>query len=548
MGDALDLADEYWQYVQHTDQLRALWKGDVDTVAEVADFSVEGVADRRRRLVEFARRAEAMTPVDASTAATLDTVAFTARSEAEAVEWEADITMVNHAVGLYSLLATFLPRYPLVTAEHGEGYLVKLERLDGMLAGLEDRLRRNAEIDLTPIETAVRGVIAQIDRHLGRDAGSDPFSSQPAPRELDDAGRDRWRAELAERVSRSVRPSLARFRSTLADVVLAAARPDDRPGICHFDGGDEAYERLVWAHTGVDLTARQVHEIGLEQVARLEEEYREIGGRALGLDDVGEMFRRLRDDPDVHYRATEDLVADAERALARAAAEAPRWFGKTPRAGCVATGIEQGPLAFYSAPAEDGSKPGTFFFNTADPSVWGTFQLEAVTYHESIPGHHLQIALAQELDLHPIHQRLYIAGFSEGWGLYTERLAEEMGLYSTDLDRLGMLSADSMRACRLVVDTGMHALGWTRDQAIGYMLDNSPMSRGQVVGEIDRYLGDPGQALGYMIGRLEIERMRAGAEARLGEVFDLAGFHDVVLGQGVVPLATLGRRVEAWSP
>jgi uncharacterized protein (DUF885 family) len=548
MDAALALADEYWEYVRHTDQLRALWKGDVETVAEFADFTIDGVASSRRRLVEFAERAEELDSPDPSVQATLDTLAFTARSEAEQLDWQADITTVNHAVGLYVLLATFLPRYPLVTAAHGDGYLAKIERVDGSLAGLEERLRRNASAGHTPIASAVSGTIAQLDRHLSRDLGADPFVAQAPPTELDDLAARRWRAELSDRVDRSLRPALARLRSTLAEIVLPAARPDDKPGICHLDGGAAAYQRLVWAHTGMDLSAEQVHRIGLEQVASLEEEYRHIGSRALGLGDPGEIYRRLRDDENLHYRSTEALVADAERALAKAAAEAPRWFGRTPQAACVATGIEQGALAFYSSPAEDGSKPGTFFFNTSDPSMWGTFQLEAVTYHESIPGHHFQIALAQELDLHPIHHRLYIAGFNEGWGLYTERLADEMGLYSTNLDRLGMLSADSMRACRLVVDTGMHALGWTRDQAIRYMLDNSPMSEGQVVGEIDRYLGDPGQALGYMIGRLEIERIRREAEARLGPAFDLPAFHDLVLGHGVVPLATLRRRVEAWSP
>jgi uncharacterized protein (DUF885 family) len=548
MSEVAALADEYWEYVRHANQLRALWKGDVETVAEVEDLSIEGVADRRRRLIGFAEQAESLAPDDVSDRTTAETIAFTARGDAEWLDWQADITMVNHAIGLYSLLATFLPRYPLVTAEHGDDYLVKLERIDGMLAGLESRLGHNVEKGITPIETAVRGVIDQIDRHLQNPASGDPFLAQPPPTELGEAETSVWRDGLADRVEHIVRPALARLRTTLAESVLAAARPDDRPGICHFDGGAEAYGRLVWAHTGVDLTARQVHEIGLAQVARLEEEYREVGGRALGIEDVGEIFHRLRNDPDLHYRSTDDLIRDATRALVRAEAAAPDWFGLRPEAPCVASGVEQGPLAFYSAPAQDGSKPGNFFFNTADPSVWGTFQLEAVTYHESIPGHHFQIALAQELDLHPIHHRLYIAGFSEGWGLYTERLAEEMGLYSSDIDRLGMLSADSMRACRLVVDTGMHALGWTREQAIQYMLDNSPNSRGLVVGEIDRYLGDPGQALGYMIGRLEIEKIRAAAEARLGAAFDLPGFHDAVLGHGVIPLATLRRRVEAWSP
>jgi uncharacterized protein (DUF885 family) len=195
----------------------------------------------------------------------------------------------------------------------------------------------------------------------------------------------------------------------------------------------------------------------------------------------------------------------------------------------------------------DGSKPGRFFFNTADPSMWGTFQLEATTDHEGIPGHHLQLAIAQEDPrLHRLLGDYYIAAYNEGWGLYTERLADEMGLYSSELDRVGMLAADSMRACRLVVDTGLHALGWGRQQAIDYMLEHSPMTKVQVEGEIDRYIGTPGQALGYMMGRLEIDRIRSETQDRLGSRFDIKEFHDTVLSTGSVPIATLQRVVNDW--
>ena len=187
--------------------------------------------------------------------------------------------------------------------------------------------------------------------------------------------------------------------------------------------------------------------------------------------------------------------------------------------------------------------------NTADPTSWGRFEIESTSFHEGVPGHHLQIAIAQELgDQVPLfRQHGYIAAFSEGWGLYTERLADEMGLYSSPLDRMGMLSADSVRACRLVVDTGMHALGWSRQDAIDYMTANSPMSLHAITEEVDRYLVDPGQALSYMIGRLEIERPRSDAEAALGERFDIKGFHDTVIGSASVPLESLDRLVREWA-
>jgi uncharacterized protein (DUF885 family) len=302
---------------------------------------------------------------------------------------------------------------------------------------------------------------------------------------------------------------------------------------------------LVWANTSLDVTAQSVHEVGLAQIERLDSEYRQLGGTVLGTTDLNDIFQRLRDDPDLRYRDAAVLVADATAILARAASSLDGWFGRVPQAACTANAIEQGPLAFYSQPSRDGSQPGQFFFNTSDPGMWCTFQLEAVTFHEGVPGHHLQLAIAQENEeMHRLMSDYYISAYNEGWGLYTERLADEMGLYSSDLDRMGMLAGDSMRACRLVVDTGLHALGWSRDRAIGYMLDNSPMTRTQVVGEIDRYIGSPGQALGYMMGRLEIDAIRRDAEAALGDAFDIAAFHDTVLSTGSVPLGTLRRVVD----
>jgi uncharacterized protein (DUF885 family) len=223
------------------------------------------------------------------------------------------------------------------------------------------------------------------------------------------------------------------------------------------------------------------------------------------------------------------------------------WFGILPRADCDVEATNNGALAYYFPPPQDGSRGAVFFMNTGVPSDWGRYQIEATAYHEGIPGHHLQIAIASELEGIPeFRKRAFLAAYGEGWGLYTERLADEMGLYSTPMDRVGMLCADSMRACRLVVDTGMHALGWSRQQAIDYMVANSPMREGQVRAEIDRYVTSPGQALAYMIGRLEIQRIRAEAEAALGDRFDIRAFHDTVVGSGCMPLPTLERHVRDW--
>jgi uncharacterized protein (DUF885 family) len=262
---------------------------------------------------------------------------------------------------------------------------------------------------------------------------------------------------------------------------------------------------------------------------------------------VPEIFRRLRDDPALHHTNGADIVTASKTALAKATAAIGDWFGILPKAGCDVEEVQSGAIAFYFPPARDGSRGGVFFMNTSDPTGWGRYQIEATAYHEGIPGHHLQLAISTELTSIPdFRKRAYIAAYGEGWGLYSERLADEMGLYSTALDRMGMLEADSMRACRLVVDTGMHALGWSRQQAIDYMTENSPMRVSQIVPEIDRYAVTPGQALAYMIGRLEIQRMRREAEEALGDRFDIRGFHDTVLGSGLMPLPVLDRVVRTW--
>jgi uncharacterized protein (DUF885 family) len=273
-----------------------------------------------------------------------------------------------------------------------------------------------------------------------------------------------------------------------------------------------------------------------------------MGAEALGIDDVPEIYRRLREDPALHFETGPQVLAASEVAMAKAKAEMGNWFGRLPQADCVVAETASGPTAFYFRPAVDGSRPGTFFVNTADPTRWGRFEIEAMAFHEGIPGHHLQLAISGELKDTPMFRKhAHITAYSEGWGLYSERLADEMGLYSTPLDRIGMLSADSMRAGRLVIDTGIHALGWSKQEAMDYFENNSPMSLTTIEGEVDRYIGMPGQALAYMIGRLEITRMRAAAEARLDTSFDIKGFHDKVIGSGLVPLETLDRMVAEWG-
>jgi uncharacterized protein (DUF885 family) len=350
----------------------------------------------------------------------------------------------------------------------------------------------------------------------------------------------RWHERLLAVVQKQVRPAVARYRDVLRDEVAPRARPDERCGLTFVPGGDEAYARAAAFYTTVDMPVAEIHEIGLRQVAALEDEYRTLGPEVVGTSEVPAVLRALREDPALHHTSAEAIVADSKAALAKARAAMSGWFGRLPKADCDVEPTTSGAVAYYFAPPRDGSRGGVFFMNVSHPEDWGRFEIENTSYHEGIPGHHLQLAIAAELDDIPeLRRRAFIAAYGEGWGLYSERLADEMGLYSSPLDRMGMLSADSMRACRLVVDTGMHALGWSRQRAVDYMLANSPMRAGHVEAEVDRYAVTPGQALSYMIGRLEIQRIRRATEDRLRDRFDLAAFHDAVLGSGPMPLGLL---------
>jgi uncharacterized protein (DUF885 family) len=542
------LADEFVEHRLATEHDWALWSGDLTYLEKWPDVSQEGVRERVETLEDFSRRADA---IEASTSADrtlLETIAFTGRSKAAQLRWQPELEWVNHTTGIVSLIFIFLPRYPLVTAEHGHRYLEKVANLADFIDTWIGRLEAASEAGVTPIHHLVTSMVASLDRQLAAPISIGPLIRQPPPTELSDEAARAWTGRLGALLDDVVAPVLQRLRAALVERTLPAARNDATPGLVHLPGGRESYEQLVWAHTSLAVGADEIHAIGRHQVERLEAEYRLIAGPLLATTELDEIYRGLRDDEELHYRDADNLVKDATAALAKATAAVPDWFGVLPQAPCIANSIEQGALAFYSRPARDGSKPGRFFFNTADPTMWGTFQLEAVTYHEGVPGHHLQLAIAQEnSQLHRLLADYYIAAYNEGWGLYTERLADEMGLYSSELDRVGMLSADSMRACRLVIDTGLHALGWSREQAIQYMVDHSPMTRLQVEGEIDRYIGNPAQALGYMMGRLEIERIRSEAEATLADRFEIKAFHDVMLSTGSVPISTLERVVREWA-
>ncbi len=400
----------------------------------------------------------------------------------------------------------------------------------------------------------VRRTVAQLDGQLAQPTAGWKMASpaNAAHPSWSAAERARFAAAVTDTVEREVRPGLVRYRDFLRDRVLPRGRTGAREGLDGLPDGDACYRASILAELGEAHTPEELHALGLSEIARADGDIAALGKKVLGAPDLATTIQALRTDRSLYFSSKEELLAAAEADLARARAAIPRFFGRLPKTDCVVREIaaNEAPfttIAYYKQPHLDGSKPGEFFVNTYKPEVRPRYELATLAAHESIPGHHLQIALAMELGDVPIFRReLGTTAFVEGWALYTERLADEMGLYHDDLDRLGAASYDAWRASRLVVDTGLHAMGWTRAQAEQFMLEHTALTPENIANEVDRYITDPGQALAYKVGQLRILALRARAEQALGARFDLRGFHDAVLGGGAVTLPVLEAQVEAW--
>jgi len=435
-----------------------------------------------------------------------------------------------------------------------------LARWAAMSLALDQRianLRRGLAAGKTSARSEAERVARQLDELLAQPDEKWPLAAPservPAGAWANDAERRAFEADLRGVIGSSLRPALTRYRDLVRDEVLPRARGDAEVGIGHLAGGDACYRALVRVHTSLALDPRAVHEIGLAELARIRAEMEALGPTAVGVATFPEIQAKLRSpDAALYYRTRDEVEAAARDTLARAAAAMPRFLGRIPRTPCSVKRIEaheekDSPIAYYRQPAMDGSRPGTYYVNTYAPDTRPRFEAEALAFHESIPGHHVQIALAQEMgDVPEFRKHLGVTAFVEGWGLYAERLADELGLYSGPLTRLGRLSLEAWRAGRLVVDTGIHALGWSRSRAVQFLTDNTLIASNNIETEVDRYIGWPGQALAYKTGEREILRLREAARVALGPAFDLRAFDDVVLGSGAVSLPVLGKTVEAW--
>jgi uncharacterized protein (DUF885 family) len=552
-----ELADEYWQAYLAFSPISATAIGDRRFDDRLDDPSPEAIDAHRGRLAVFRNRAEAIDPasLDGADAITRSALIAQIASDVAGLETGLEQWAVDPLEGPQVVALDLEAFQPVANPDQARAMVARWHALGPWLDQHAANLRRGLAAGRVAVRTPVEKAVEQIEEILGRTDADLPLL-KPLEVEHADwtaADRDAFAEGLRSAVADVIRPALGRYGAVVRDEILPAARPDERAGVLNVEGGPEAYRKLIRVHTSLDLSPDEIHRIGLDEVDRIDAEIADLGSRVLGTADPEAVRSRLRSDPALHFSSRDEVFATAEGALQRARAAIPQWFGILPASECVVVRMgeheeKHSTIAYYRQPAVDGSRPGQYYVNTYAPETRPRYEAEALAYHESIPGHHLQIAIGQELTgLPEFRKHLGPTAFFEGWGLYTERLSDEMGLYSGDLDRIGTLSFDGWRACRLVVDTGIHALGWSRQRAIDFMTAHTALAANNIANEVDRYIVWPGQALAYKIGQLEILRLRAEARSAAGKSFDIRAFHDAVLGQGAVGLETLAEIVKVQT-
>jgi uncharacterized protein (DUF885 family) len=462
-----------------------------------------------------------------------------------------DVALIEHTVtampfGGPAVFLAIAARTILTDQQAAADYLERLRRSGEWIDQQSERLRIGAGKGRLPVAPLVHQAIEWAE-HVLTPAVPQALAVPEPPEGWD--GEAAWREQRDAISAQVVKPALERWLARLRELAHQA-RSADRPGLVHLPGGEVDYALLVESATTLPLAAEEIHRIGLAELEALEARALELGAR-IGLGSLSEIHQALR--ASSGRRSPSEAMALATAAIRRAEARAGEFFPEPLPAPCEVRPMpsvvaSSGIAPHYSPPRLDGSRPGTFWFNLERPTAGTGWDIEGVAFHEGVPGHHLQLSRIQMLDDLPAMQRQRsLTVFSEGWALYAEQLAEEMDLYSDTESLLGALSNALMRAARLVVDTGLHALGWTRRQALEFFLAHVPMPESFLANEIDRYIAMPAQALSYLIGKRELMRMRDDAARRLGPGFALPEFHALVLDSGSLPMPVLDAKLDRWS-
>jgi uncharacterized protein (DUF885 family) len=547
-SSARDLADRFHRRWLQANPFTATNFGIPGYDDLVPDESEEGRQAWRAEVGGFLREADAIAsgPLTAADAITLDCVKEAAVQEREII----DLAQAEHTATAmqYAGPASFLSvaaRTVLVDPAAAQAYLTRLRRSGAWLDQVGERLRAGARRGRLPVAPLAEQAVAWAEGVLAEPGASPVLNPSPPPGWPGAAAWEEERRAVAQEV---VHPALARWSATVKEL-LPRARPSQRAGLACLPGGEADYARAVRIYTTLPLSPGELHQTGLDHVAALEERAASVGA-GLGLSGLEAVFAALLDS--AGKIPPEEAMRRAAAAVRRAEARAAEFFPAPLPPPCEVSPMPKvvavtGAAPHYSPPRLDGGRPGTFWFNTERPTAGTGWDTDVVAFHEAVPGHHLQLSRLQLLGALPALQRQRsLPVFSEGWGLYAEQLAEEAGLYADDRGLLGSISTSLMRAARLVVDTGIHASGWSRERALEFLTGHVPMPREFLAAEVDRYVVMPGQALAYLTGKLEILRIRDEARGRLGPAFSLPAFHGAVLDHGSLPMPTLARSIAGW--
>ena len=439
-------------------------------------------------------------------------------------------------------------------SESADMLLKRLELYKRLFTQIADVQMVGLKSNRVATERNLLRTIDQLENYLGASLEEDPLLLVNFSPEISESFISDWREKAKKIIDLNIRPTVLAYLEQLKSDHIPKGRSDEHSGIMWIDGGEETYLRALRKYTGhKNITVKEVHEVGLSEIERLKKEFFEIGENVFpGVSTPEEVLQKMQTEPSMRYESKEQMLQLAVDTIERAYKPLDQWFTVFPKSPCKVLPVpaeseQHAPPAYYYPPLPDGSRDGTYFLNTYKAETKSIFEAESVAFHEAIPGHHLDRTIAVELQDVPEFQK-YVAStaFVEGWGLYSEQLANEMGLYSNDVQQLGRLGNDAWRACRLVLDTGMHGMGWSRDKAIEFFRANSPIEEINAEIETDRYIAWPGQACSYKMGQLKIEELRRKAENELGDKFDIRYFHDEVLCDGGITLPILENKIKEF--
>ena len=549
------LLDDEWQWQLKEFPTLATSIGDNRYNDRMVDNSDEAIEARRAHARELVTRIRAVERARLTPANQLNYDLFLREAEEEVAgqRFRSDYIQITQRGGIYSQLANLVRQVPLANARDYDNFLKRLEQTPRLVDQSIARMRKGLAAGVTPPRVTLRDAAELINNHIKDDPTESPIYQQlsanvPASISAEDQRRIAERARSV--VATSVIPAFRKLHKFFVEEYYPKTR--ETIGLSAVPNGKEWYEYLVRLYTTSDMTADQIHELGLSEVKRIRAEMEAVKASTGFTGSLADFFTFLRTDPRFFYTDKEALLTGYRDIAKRIDPELPKLFGVLPR---LPYGVQPVPAyaektqttAYYNDGSLEAGRPGIFYANTYNLAARPKWEMEALTIHEAVPGHHLQISIAQELPDVPEFRRFggYTA-FIEGWGLYTESLGPELGLYKDPYSKFGQLTYEMWRAVRLVVDTGMHAKGWSRQRAIDYFKENAGKTEHDIVVEIDRYINSPGQALAYKIGELKFKELRAHATKVLGDKFDIRRFHDVVLGAGALPLSIVDARVRKW--